>query len=282
MAIIRGVIRLKGKVGNLVFTERNGTAYAKDAGPKGDDYDLSEGSKKSGKDFGASQTGRGLLHQGFKPFIKTVADARMDNRLKSVTIKGINTGPVTLQGKRKVTDGDVGLLKGFEFNGETCVGNLIGCLPLIDIDPKSNITIGLPNMRIEDLFFAPGDAADAILQFRCCSFFFDEGLCYFAMPEDLVIPLGKASFPGADVSLAITEETTEIPDDYVIMIAWTIQFAAADGGIIRDKQYYAGSILQSVYIKDGKIVVFQYPEPVKKEMPVEDLNRAAWKMRDNG
>jgi len=273
MARQEGIITLRGKLGNQVFYVSNGKNLVKGAGAP---YLQPESSRKSSSEFGRGNAAAVLINKGFKPLIDLVGSTRVIDRLKSILIKIVNTGPIELKGKRQVTDGDVALLKGFQFNRYTSMDRLITISPSIQVDPGGELTVSLPKMRVKDMFYPPPKTIAAVLQFRCCIFYFDLKNGRFVMPEDLVIPLTKATFPGGAFSLPIQDT-----GDCVLLLAWSIYFSPGDDlAPTMNRKYYAGSIIEAVNIVDGKVVSFQYPEPVVITRHAETTNKAQWKMNE--
>lgn len=274
MAFNEGVFELSGKLGKQVFSVRNGRNIVKGVSDK--PHQLSEASKKSGKDFGTASTATKLIRMGFESFIAQFGDDRFDDRLKSLAIKVVNTGPAALKGKRQFTDGDVALLKGLVFNKHAALSKLLHSSPVITLVPGSAITIALPRQKIAAMFSPPAKAAEAVMQFYCCLFYFNEEKGVFVKPDDLVIPLDKISFAGGSFQLPL-----EGADNYVIMLACSIHFLAeGNHQPIQNRQYFAASLLEVMYIANGVIQQFQ-PEVATVMAPVVNTApRVQWVMNE--
>jgi hypothetical protein len=63
-----------------------------------------------------------LLRRAFSWCIRTAADNRVTSRLTSGIMKVIKTDAVSSRGERNVTDREVALLEGFEFNKNAGLG----------------------------------------------------------------------------------------------------------------------------------------------------------------
>src|SRR5688500_15980248 len=95
MATQTGIIRLRGKVGELVYYERNDKDVARSLPVS---VKQTEATKKASKDFGKSSSATALIRRAFKPLIKRYADVNFIERLKKTNAKIIHTGPKELQG----------------------------------------------------------------------------------------------------------------------------------------------------------------------------------------
>lgn len=271
MAIQTGTFTLSGKLGKQVFFNKNGKAFVKDA-PNPETYHLSEGSRKSGIEFGTASSAASLINKAFAPIATKVGDVDRIHRLKSLLIKVINTGPAELTGNRQPIDGDIGLLKGFEFNCHCRLSKLLAVSPTIEIDPEDELRIRLPRLDIATDFNITPRADTVVIQFMCASLDFAAGNGRFTRPEDLVLPLKSESFPGGSLILPLEDS-----DNKVLLVAMGVSFAYEDGVLVKNRDFHAGTIVEAVYIRDGNIVSFQYPEKVVK--PVGDGgpgNRIPW------
>lgn len=272
MAIQTGLIQLRGKLGNQVNYRRNGKYYSKSTAK---DYRLSEGSRKSSKEFADASKVAALINKGFLPLRKGISDGKFIYRLNSRVHKAVKVGSQHLQGKRKFIDGDVALLEEVQFNSHTRLEDLITDLPSVHIEPTELMTITIPETR--DLFSNYlSNYVNGVIRIRICSFAFNKSNGRFLQPDDLVFPLSEKTFPGA---------TLEIPldaiENKVLMVGMAICFTFGNGMISGNREYYGGKILKAVNIKEGKIVQFVYPEKITARNEEEIKERGiAWKLHN--
>lgn len=271
----QGFFDLKGKVGNLIFSSRKGKEYVKGASAR--QHVQPEASRKSGKDFGTASSATALIRQGFRPFTQLYADDLFDDRLKSRAVKVIQSAPEALKGGRLFTDGDLALLKGMELNRHAAVVGLLQTELSVTTVPGDCMTITLPRKKIAAMLIPPEKALEAVIQFRCCLFYFPEKRGLFVMPDDLVIPLNKEMFPGGSFRLPLAGA-----DNCVIMLVRAIHFThERDGYMIRDRNYYAASIVEVVHIEDGQIKTFVPEVRTVAETPaVNTVPRVQWEMNE--
>lgn len=275
MATDHGLHVLRGKLGNQVFTIRNGKRIVRSAPTQ--PTAQTEATRKSARDFGTANSAAALIRTGFKPLIQTYADGQFDDRLKSRVIQIVQTGPQALKGHRRFADGNMALLKGLELNQYTAVGNLLRCVPAVSVVPGGDITITLPRQKLAEMLAPPPKAAAAVIQFRCCLLYFEEKKGLYVTPDDLVLPVEKTVFPGGSFSLPL-----EGADNCVIIPAWGVYFTAKDGGhMIQNRKYYAGNLLEVVHLEDGAVKVFTPEAPVAAEVPAGNTTpRVQWKMEE--
>lgn len=272
MAIQTGIITLSGRIGNVVHYERDGVNCSRTVAEK---YALTEATKKSGAEFGKASAAGALIRKGMEPIIKRMMHSKLVNKINKRLIKIINTGPVALKGDREVIDGDVALLKDLEFNPYSTVGRLTFLLPTMAIDPMECIRFMLPRMEMSYAFNPPPKAAFGVLQLICCTYDFPAKNGRFARPDELVIPLNKKVFPGADLELPLYEL-----ESCVLLVGMGVYFLTAENIPIGNRQWYGGNIVEAVAIKDGKVVQFEYP-PLAAPVPVEEKkDRVVWKLRE--
>jgi len=70
------------------------------------------------QDFGLASTGGKLIRLAFAPLIAPVADFNCVSRLTANVLKVLQSVQANPSGKRNILDGDLNMLKGFEFNAQ--------------------------------------------------------------------------------------------------------------------------------------------------------------------
>ncbi|MEP7111596.1 MAG: hypothetical protein ABI760_26610, partial [Ferruginibacter sp.] len=69
----------------------------------------------------------------------------------------------------------------------------------------------------------------------------------------------------------------------VLITCAGIYFRNSFGGMIKNKDYQAGELMDVVLIREGEIVKFQYPEPVKPVVDPDDpLQSISWNFGKQG
>jgi hypothetical protein len=120
MAVQMGIIPLQGTIGNINFYKRGGKYFAR--GKVGVDANRIaidpkfQRSRENAAEFGAAFKATKLLRTAFQSLVHATHDKRMMLRLTSKMISVLRADTKSPRGMRKVIEGNVELLEGFEFN----------------------------------------------------------------------------------------------------------------------------------------------------------------------
>ncbi|WP_278034962.1 hypothetical protein [Flavobacterium nitratireducens] len=120
MARQKGIIKLKGTIGDITFYKTQDGHLAREKGG----IDASriandpafQRTRENGSEFGRAGKAGKLLRTAFRPMLLNSADSRMVSRLTQRMVKVIQADLVSERGLRNVIDGETELLFGFEFN----------------------------------------------------------------------------------------------------------------------------------------------------------------------
>lgn len=268
MAIQQGIMPLLGKVGEQVGFRRNGKMFIKKATRS---YEVTEESKKSGKEFGRGSSASALVRQAFEPLILLRFKADLHNRLSERFREVIRSGPVVHKGNRKVTDGDISLLKGFEFSSYTRFNKLVSFSPEVSISGTS-ISVTVPAMSWKEGLNGPKNATRAVFGLVCGFFDFENGTCERLLCGDLVMEK-QTAYVGGTVNISVPQH-----DEHVVLVMMNVFFGDIVGqriSRIDNRLYQAGIILDAAHIRKGKLVQFipeELPEKQAKPVIQPDIN----------
>lgn len=129
MARQKGIIKLKGTIGDITFYKTRDGYIAKEKGG----IDASriandpafQRTRENGAEFGrAGKAGR-VLRTAVRALLLHSSDSRMVGRLTKEMIKVIQADQVSERGLRNVIDGEAELLTGFEFNIRGTLGTTL-------------------------------------------------------------------------------------------------------------------------------------------------------------
>lgn len=120
MARQRGIIKLKGTIGDITFYKTQDGHLAREKGG----IDASriandpafQRTRENGLEFGRAGKAGKLLRTALRPLLINSADSRMVSRLTQAMMSVIKADQVSERGQRNVIDGETELLFGFEFN----------------------------------------------------------------------------------------------------------------------------------------------------------------------
>src|SRR5436190_3607525 len=120
MARQKGIIKLKGTIGDITFYKTQDGHLAREKGGvdgsriKNDP--AFQRTRENGSEFGRAGKAGKVLRTAFRTILMNSSDSRMVSRLTQAMIKVIQADSVSERGLRNVIDGEAELLTGFEFN----------------------------------------------------------------------------------------------------------------------------------------------------------------------
>lgn len=170
MAITKGMMEFSGKLGDFIFYKRNKKQVAR---TKSVDYNLSENSIKSGRDFGEASRNATYIRKAFESLVKFHGTGDFHNRLNKRLTDIFKTISAEHLGNKKLIQGNLGLLAGFEFNKSTAFNNLFFRNIDCTVEQYGLVTISLPKAKLKDLINLLPDAEQAMLEIMIFSFDLD-------------------------------------------------------------------------------------------------------------
>ena len=258
----KGLFRFSGKLGNTVGYTR-GKKYVQRTKPTA--YQASKESIKSSLEFGYGSKACVLLKEAFKPLLLKSFKETLHNRLAGVLRNVIRSGPVALKGNRKVFDGNISLLKGFEFNANIPFQKLCSKLPKVDIS-ETEVHLKLDSIVWKEHILAPPSATQVKIGLICSFVDFNKDSYASILVGALKIESGK-SLKGASLSIPIPQE-----QEMAMIIVANIYFESTNYSsefIVGGKKFEAACIIETVHFKEGEPFVFM-PEDIP-ESAQEDL-----------
>ena len=126
MAKQKGIIKLKGTIGDITFYKSKDGYLARekggvDASRIANDPNFQR-TRENGEEFGTAGKAGKMLRTSMRALLQNVADGRMVGRLTQEMVKVLQADITSVRGKRNVIDGEAELLEGFEFN----IGSKLG------------------------------------------------------------------------------------------------------------------------------------------------------------
>ena len=120
MARQKGIIKLKGTIGDITFYKTQDGHLAREKGGIEASRIASDPAfqrtRENGSEFGRAGKAGKLLRTALRPLLLNSADGRMVSRLTQQMVKVIQMYAVSDRGLRNVIDGEIELVLGFEFN----------------------------------------------------------------------------------------------------------------------------------------------------------------------
>ncbi|QXU42958.1 hypothetical protein [Pedobacter sp. D749] len=267
MASQNGIIKINGQLGDLVFYKRGNTDVVRQ---KAAHKQQTEASKKSSRDFGTASRNAAYIRKAFAPLVKLYAYGDLLNRLNKRFIEIFKTIPAEHAGNKKLIDGNIALLKGFEFNSSKALEQLWLRETVLCIEPDGLVKLILPKCELKSLLKPHPKATEARLQVMGFHFELDDQGGYEIMEvNDLVIPLSDSHFSKTALTLQLNHQ-----GDKALIFAMGISFFT-DAARFADRRYYACKIIHALHVKDGIIVDFVTQPKVEKEV-VKQEDKLSW------
>lgn len=120
MAKQNGILPVKGKVGNLSFYKTSDGHLMREKGGVDAKRIASDPAfqrtRENGAEFGRAGKAVKLLKSSVRALSQSASDRRVTSRLVKEMMRVVKSDSVSIRGERNVTDGNIELLKGFEFN----------------------------------------------------------------------------------------------------------------------------------------------------------------------
>ena len=120
MARQKGIIKLKGTIGDITFYKTQDGHLAREKGGIDASRIASDPAfqrtRENGSEFGRAGKAGKILRTALRALLLNSADGRMVSRLTQSMIKVLQADLVSIRGLRNIIDGEAELLTGFEFN----------------------------------------------------------------------------------------------------------------------------------------------------------------------
>jgi hypothetical protein len=160
MARQKGIIKLKGTIGDITFYKTQDGHLAREKGGIDASRIASDPAfqrtRENGSEFGRAGKAGKILRTALRPLLINSADGRMVSRLTQAMMKVIQADLVSERGLRNVIDGEAELLFGFEFNirgklGTSLYAPFVGAIDRV----AGEITVDLASFIPSNMIAAP-------------------------------------------------------------------------------------------------------------------------------
>ena len=160
MARQKGIIKLKGTIGDITFYKTKDGHLAREKGGieasriKNDP--AFQRTRENGSEFVRAGTAGKILRTSLRSLLVNSADGRMVSRLTQAMVKVIQADMISVRGLRNVIDGEAELLTGFEFNIRGKLGTSLFAPFVAVIDRGSGaISVDLDSFIPANMIAAP-------------------------------------------------------------------------------------------------------------------------------
>lgn len=260
MATLNGMMRFSGQLGELVFYRRGKTDVVRQ---KAAAYTLSENSRKSAADFGAASRNGAYIRKAFAPMVKRYGYGDLHNRLNKKLVDVFKTIPAACAGQKKLQDGNISLLQGFEFNAATWLDHLLLQKPQFSLAGPDTMVLQLPKTDILQLVKRIPKADACVLQVMLFNFDVDSGQYEIISINDLRLSFEQADFPGAQLQVPFAHQ-----GDRLVLVAMGISYLHREVQKA-DRRYFACQLAYCRHLKDGVEVAF-IPPVAQVSAPIQE------------
>ena len=210
MARQKGIIKLKGTIGDITFYKTQDGHLAREKGGveasriKNDP--AFQRTRENGSEFGRAGTAGKVLRIAIRELLLNSADGRMVSRLTQQMVKVIQADLTSVRGLRNVVDGEAELLTGFEFNIRGKLGTSLFApyVPTID-RVTGQIKVVIPPFIPANMIAAPGGTTHFKIISAGSEIDFEAETFVTAKSATAILPWGTVN------TTAITQTNTVTP-----------------------------------------------------------------------
>src|SRR5690606_15846850 len=157
MAKQTGIIKLKGTIGGISFYKTTDGHLAREKGgvdaKRIANDPAFQRTRENGSEFGAAGKGGKLIRNAIRILLQNAKDKRLVSRLTKDLLAIIKTDGINERGLRTLTDGNLNLLLGFDFNingklGTTLYTPYVNVFDRVTGDATLNLAPFSPTLRI--------------------------------------------------------------------------------------------------------------------------------------
>lgn len=209
MARQTGIIKLKGTLGDITFYKTTDGHLARtkggvDANRIANDPAFQR-TRENGSEFGRAGKGGKLLRNAIRILLQNAKDKRITSRLTKDLLAIVKTDAVNARGLRTITDGDLNLLLGFEFNingklGTTLYAAFVNAFDRVTGDATLDLAAFSPILRIA----APTGTTHFKVVMGAAELDFENEVSTFENDETAILPYTAPNTAAIALSVALT------------------------------------------------------------------------------
>jgi hypothetical protein len=214
MARQKGIIKLRGTIGDITFYKTQDGHLAREKGGieasriKNDP--AFQRTRENGAEFGRAGAAGKILRTSLRALLLNSADSRMVSRLTQRMMKVIQADAVNERGLRNVIDGEAELLTGFEFNIRGKLGTSLYAPFTTNIDRAAGeLTVDLPPFVPANMIAAPSGTTHFKIISAGAEVDFEEETFVVSNSETAILPWNAAPTVAINQLNAVTAASTK-------------------------------------------------------------------------
>jgi len=213
MARQKGIIKLKGTIGDITFYKTQDGHLAREKGG----IDASriatdpafQRTRENGSEFGRAGKAGKILRTALRPLLLNSADSRMVSRLTQSMVKVIQADTTSERGLRNVIDGEAELLFGFEFNIRGKLGTSLFAPFTATIDRVAGtLEADLASFIPSNMIAAPSGTTHFKMISGGAEVDFEAETFVVATSESAILPWDATATAAINLSNAVTANST--------------------------------------------------------------------------
>ncbi|WP_417866113.1 hypothetical protein [Xanthomarina gelatinilytica] len=213
MARQKGIIKLKGTIGDITFYKTQDGHLAREKG--GVDANriatdpAFQRTRENGSEFGRAGKAGKILRTALRPLLLNSADSRMVSRLTQSMVKVIQADTTSERGLRNVIDGEAELLFGFEFNIRGKLGTSLFAPFTATIDRVAGtLEADLASFIPSNMIAAPSGTTHFKMISGGAEVDFEAETFVVATSESAILPWDATATAAINLSNAVTANST--------------------------------------------------------------------------
>lgn len=214
MARQKGIIKLKGTIGDITFYKTQDGHLAREKGGIDASRIASDPAfqrtRENGSEFGRAGKAGKLLRTALRPLLINSADSRMVSRLTQAMVKVIQADTVSERGLRNVIDGEAELLFGFEFNirgklGTSLYAPFVGAIDRV----SGEVTVDIASFIPANMIAAPSGTTHFKIISGGAEVDFEAETYVVATSETAILPWDGTATASISQTNAVTANSTK-------------------------------------------------------------------------
>lgn len=214
MARQKGIIKLKGTIGDITFYKTQDGHLAREKGG----IDASriandpafQRTRENNSEFGRAGKAGKIMRTAFRGALLKAADGRMVSRLTQRMVKVIQADSTSERGLRNVIDGEAELLAGFEFNIRGKLGTSLFAPYTAAIDRVTGeLTVDVPSFIPTNMVAAPSGTSHYKIISAGAEIDFEAETFVVANSETAILPWDAVATVAISQLNAVTAASTK-------------------------------------------------------------------------
>ncbi len=226
-----GLLQMLGPTQNMsIYRKRNGEyGLRRKGGPTAKRFAKDPNyaqARINSSEFGQAAKGSALIRRAFRTMMPKVANDELHSRLTKVCKEVINSDAGHPRGSRMLINGDLSLLKDFNFNMEGRFGLLVRIPFQHTIDRTAGtVSVGMPAFAPADGIRFPKHATHARLKLGVAALDFEKETFTFESASSTPVPKGRKPIKPEDLIVQLPAGTNG-----PMFIAMAIEFMTMENG----------------------------------------------------